>query len=59
MFPDTASLWAFAKTLQSDFIQINSTERKLTCHCSDGEISRALTQFRAQILDEVEERARS
>jgi hypothetical protein len=56
LFPDTKSLWAFAQTLQGDDVQINSTEKKLTCYCSDGEISKALTQYRAQIVDEVEER---
>jgi hypothetical protein len=57
LFPDTRSLWAFAQTLQSEDIQINSTERKLSCHCSDGEISKALMQFQAEIVDEVEERS--
>lgn len=59
LFRDTRSLWAFAQTLRSDFIQINSTENKLTCTCSDGEISRALMQFNAEIVDEVEERTKS
>jgi len=58
LFPDTKSLWAFAQTLQSENIQINSTERKLSCYCSDGEISKALMQYKAEIVDEVEERAR-
>ena len=56
LFPDTKSLWAFAQTLQGDHIQINSTERKLTCHCSEAEVSKALMQYSAQIVDEVEER---
>ncbi len=57
LFPNTRSLWAFAQTLQSDYIQINSTERKLACHCSDGEISKALMHFKAEIIDEEEERS--
>jgi len=57
LFPDTKSLWAFAQTLQSESIQINSTERKLSCYCSDGEISKALLQYKAEIVDEVEERS--
>jgi hypothetical protein len=57
IFPDTNALWAFAQTLRSEFIEINSTENKLTCNCSDGEISRAVMQFRANIVDEVEERS--
>jgi hypothetical protein len=56
LFPDTRSLWAFAQTLQSNYIQINSTERKMTCHCSEVEISKALMQFNAEIVDEIEER---
>jgi hypothetical protein len=56
IFPDTNALWAFAQTLRSEFIEINSTQNKLTCNCSDGEISRALMQFQANIIDEVEER---
>ena len=56
-FPDTKSLWAFAQTLQSEFIQINSTERTLTCNCSDHEVSKALMQYNAEIVDEVEERS--
>lgn len=56
VFPNTKALWAFAQTLRSEFIQINSNENKLTCSCSDGEISRALMQFNAEIVDEVEER---
>jgi hypothetical protein len=56
LFPDTKSLWAFAQTLRSEFIQINSNENRLTCACSDGEISRAMMQFNAEIVDEVEER---
>jgi hypothetical protein len=55
-FTDTRSLWAFAQTLQSEHIVINSTEKKLTCSCSDGEVSRALMQFNASIVDEVEKR---
>jgi hypothetical protein len=57
LFPDTKSLWAFAQTLQSEFIQINSKEKKLSCYCSDGEVSRALMQYNAEIVDEVEERS--
>jgi hypothetical protein len=57
LFPDQKSLWAFAQTLQSEYIQINSTERKLICHCSDGEISKALMQYKAEIVDEGEERS--
>lgn len=59
LFRDTRSLWAFAQTLQSEFIQINSTEIKLICHCSDGEISKAVLQYQAEIVDEVEERSKT
>jgi len=59
LFPDTKSLWAFAQTLQSNNIEINSAEKKLSCSCSDAEISKALVQFNAQIVDEVEERAKT
>ncbi|MGZ3853803.1 MAG: hypothetical protein ACXVLT_04865 [Flavisolibacter sp.] len=55
-FPDTRSLWAFAQTLQSEFIQINSTESRLTCNCSEPEISKALMHYKAVIVEEVEER---
>lgn len=58
-FPDTRSLWAFAQTLPGDHIQINSTERKLICYCSEQEISRALLQYNATIVDEVEERRKT
>jgi hypothetical protein len=57
LFPDTKLLWAFAQTLRSAFIQINSTENKITCSCSEGEISKALIHFSAQIVDEVEKRS--
>jgi hypothetical protein len=57
LFPDTKLLWAFAQTLRSDFIQINSTENKITCSCSDVEISKALIHFNAKIVDEVERRS--
>jgi len=57
LFPNTKSLWAFAQTLQGEHIQINSNERRLTCHCSDGEISKALMLYNAEIVDEVEERS--
>ena len=56
LFPDTKSLWACAQTLQSSSIQINSTERKLTCNCSDAEVSNAIIQYNAEIVDEVEDR---
>ncbi|HWI92994.1 MAG TPA: hypothetical protein VNT20_17070 [Flavisolibacter sp.] len=56
LFPDTKSLWAFAQTLRSEFIQINSTDNKLTCTCSEVEITKALMHFNAEIVDEVEER---
>jgi hypothetical protein len=56
LFHDTRNLWSFAQTLQSKDIHINSTEKKLTCNCSDGEISTAIMDYDAQILDEVEER---
>jgi|InoplaM2AM_1038554.scaffolds.fasta_scaffold04127_1 hypothetical protein len=56
LFPDTKSLWAFAQTLQSNHIQIDSSERKLTCNCSDAEVSKAIMQYNAEIVDEVEER---
>jgi hypothetical protein len=56
LFPDTKSLWAFAQALQNNHIQINSTERKLTCNCSDAEVSKAIMQYNAEIVDEVEER---
>lgn len=59
LFHDTKTLWAFAQTLQSNFIQINSTDRKLTCSCAEDEISRALVSFNAEIVDEVEDRAAS
>ena len=59
LFPDTRSLWAFAQTLQSDFIQINSNEIKLTCNCAEHEISKALIQYNAAIVDETEERKNS
>jgi len=55
-FPDTRSLWAFAQALQTEFIQINSIERRLTCYCTDEQISIALLQHHAQIIDEVEAR---
>lgn len=57
LFPDTRSLWAFAQTLQANNIQINSNERKLVCDCSETEISKALIQYKATIVDEVEERS--
>jgi hypothetical protein len=56
LFPDTKSLWTFAQTLQSNHIQIDSSERKLTCNCSDTEVSKAIMQYNAEIIDEVEER---
>lgn len=56
LFPDTKSLWAFAQTLRGNHIQINSTEKKLTCNCSETEISKAMIQYHAQIMDEVEDR---
>jgi hypothetical protein len=56
LFPDTKSLWAFAQTIQGNNIQVNSTERKLTCNCSDAEVSKAMIQYNAQIVDEVEDR---
>lgn len=56
VFRDTKTLWAFAQTLRTEFIQINSIENKITCHCSDGQISTALMQFNAEIIDETEER---
>ena len=56
LFPDTRSLWSFAQTLRSEYIQINSTEKKLSCFCSDGEISKALMQYKAEIVEEVEDR---
>jgi hypothetical protein len=59
LFRDTKSLWAFAQTLQTDNIQINSNERKHICNCNDHDISRALMQFNAEIIDEVEERSKT
>lgn len=59
LFPDTKSLWAFAQTLQSESIQINSTEKKLSCYCSDGEVSKAVMHYKAEIVDEVEERLKT
>jgi hypothetical protein len=56
LFPNAKSLWAFAQTLQSNHIQINSTERKLTCNCPDIEVSKAIIQYNAQIVDEIEDR---
>ena len=56
LFPDTMSLWAFAEILRGDHIQINSNERKLSCNCSDAEISKALMQYQAEIVDELEAR---
>jgi hypothetical protein len=55
-FPDTKSLWAFAQTLQSEFIQINSTERRLICNCTEPEISKALLRYKAVIVEEIEQR---
>ena len=57
LFPDTKSLWAFAQTLQGNHILINSTEKKLTCNCSEAEVSNALMRYHAQIVDEIEERS--
>lgn len=56
LFSDTKSLWTFAQTLQGNHIQINSNEKKLTCTCSETEISKAVIQYNAEIVEEVEER---
>lgn len=56
LFPDLSSLWSFAQTLQADHVHVDSTERKITCSCSDVDITRALIEFKAKIIDEVEER---
>lgn len=55
-FPDARSLWTFVQNLQAEFIQVNSKELKLICDCSENDVSKALMQFNAQIVDEVEER---
>lgn len=55
-FPSLHLLWNFAQTLQTHYIQINSIERKLVCDCGEADVSRAIMQFQAEIVDEVEDR---
>jgi hypothetical protein len=56
MFPDTKSLWSFAQTLRSNSIHVNSTILTITCNCTETDVSKAVLQFDAKILDEIEER---
>jgi redox-regulated HSP33 family molecular chaperone len=58
LFPDTKSLWAFAHTLSTNNVHVNNTALTLNCNCSEDDVSKALMQFDAQIIDEVEERSR-
>ena len=55
-FPDTKSLWAFAQLLTAEHIYINSTDLKITCNCTERDISKALIEYNAIIVDEVEKR---
>jgi redox-regulated HSP33 family molecular chaperone len=58
LFPNTKSLWAFAQTLSTNNVHVNSTALTLNCDCSEDDVSKALMQFDAKIIEEVEERRR-
>ena len=49
VFPDTARLWAFAQTLHTNNIEINSRLGTLVCDCTEIEIEQALYHFGAKI----------
>jgi redox-regulated HSP33 family molecular chaperone len=57
-FRDTKSLWNFAQTLRTNNVHVNRTALTINCDCSEDEVSKALMQFDAKIIDEVEERSR-
>jgi redox-regulated HSP33 family molecular chaperone len=57
-FRDTKSLWNFAQTLRTNHILVDSTALTLSCDCSEDDVSKAIMQFDAKIIDEVEERSR-
>jgi hypothetical protein len=56
-FPDASSLHAFTQLLHPEHSNVSIEEQLLTCNCSEQQISQALMHYRAQIVDEVEERS--
>ena len=53
-FPSTHKLWAFAQTLSSCNLEINTRLNSLICDCNDEEVQRAVSAFDANLLQEVE-----
>lgn len=54
-FPNLYILWAFAKTLSSSNLQINTIGMMLTCECSETDIKRALQDYQAIVIDTPKE----
>jgi hypothetical protein len=50
-FPTVYSLWAFAKTLSSNNIEINTNQKTLTCDCLQDHIADAISTYQARLLD--------
>jgi len=49
-FPDLFLLWSFAKTLQSNNLEINSGFKTLVCNCSGENILQATTKYKAKVI---------
>jgi hypothetical protein len=48
-FPSLDLLWAFAQTITRPNLEINTREVSLLCVCSEEDISRALSDYKATL----------
>ena len=49
-FPDMSALWKFAQKISSKSIEINTSNKKLICNCTDAEVTDAINNYGAQLL---------
>jgi hypothetical protein len=48
-FPTLNLLWTFSQTLKVTNLEINTREISLTCVCSEEDINRAISDFKATL----------
>jgi len=49
-FPDLYLLWSFAKTLDSNNLEINTATKILICNCSDENVVEATGKYKATVV---------
>jgi hypothetical protein len=55
-FPTLHVLWSFAQTLTTNSMEVNTSNKTLTCDCFEDEIDLAVNKYNAVLIQDLQER---